>query len=70
MSGFGPMPCEDFLVEGTAACVLVGGAGSCSFVGQCYIERCVLGCLDLKWAMCTPGVVGHSSWDCQQCQAA
>lgn len=28
VGGFGPMPCEDFLVEGMVACVLMGGAGS------------------------------------------
>ena len=34
-----------FLVEGTGACVLVGGSGSCLSGGQVRIQWCVLGCL-------------------------
>ena len=39
--------CVGFLVEGTEAYVLVGGAGSCLSGGQGCIRWCVLGCLNL-----------------------
>jgi len=38
MSGVGSMPCEDFLVEGTCACVLVDGVRSCLSEVQCHIQ--------------------------------
>ena len=45
-----------FLVEGTAACVLVGGAGYCLSGGQVRVWWCVLGCLwpyyDFRQPLC------------------
>ena len=41
----GSVACVGFLVEGTGACVLVGGAGSCLSGGQGHVWWCVLGCL-------------------------
>ena len=41
----GSVACVGFLVEGTGACVVVGGVGSCLFGGQGCIQWCVLGCL-------------------------
>ena len=29
MGGAGPVPSKGFLIGGTCACILVGGAGSC-----------------------------------------
>ena len=43
----GPMTCVGFLVEGTGASVLVGGAGSCPSDGQGHVHWSVLWCL---WA--------------------
>ena len=43
--GKGSVACVGFLVEGTSACVLVGGAGSCLSGGQGCVHWCVLGCL-------------------------
>ena len=37
--------CVGFLVEGTGACVLAGGAVSCPSVGQGHVRWCVLECL-------------------------
>ena len=37
--------CVGFLMEGTGACVLVGGAGSCLSDEQNRVQWCVLGCL-------------------------
>ena len=34
-----------FLVEGTGACVLLGGAGYCLSCGQSHVQQCVLVCL-------------------------
>ena len=45
MGKFGSVACVGFLVEGTGACVLVGGPGSCLSGGQCNVQLCVLGCL-------------------------
>ena len=39
----GSMACVGFLIEGTGACVLVGGAGSCLSGGQGHVQLCVLG---------------------------
>ena len=44
MGEAGSVACVGFLVEGTGACVLVGGAVSCPSGGQGCI-RCVLECL-------------------------
>ena len=41
----GSVACVGFLVEGTCACVLVGGAGSCLSGGQGHVQWCALGCL-------------------------
>ena len=45
-----------FLVEGTGAYVLVGGAGSCRSGGQDHVQWCVLGCLwpcyDFRQPLC------------------
>ena len=41
----GSVACVGFLVEGTGACGLVGGAGSCLSGGQGHVWWCVLGCL-------------------------
>ena len=41
----GSVACVGFLVQGSGACVLVGGAGSCSSGGQGCIQWCVLECL-------------------------
>ena len=45
MGEIGLVPCVGFLVEGTGACALVGGAGSFLSDGQGRIQWCVLGCL-------------------------
>ena len=37
--------CAGFLIEGTGACVLVDGAGSCLSGGQDHVPWFVLGCL-------------------------
>ena len=34
----GSVACAGLLVEGTSACVLVGGDGSCLSGGQCHIR--------------------------------
>ena len=45
MGEVGSVGCVGFLVEGTGACVVVGGAGFCLSVGQNHVQWCVLGCL-------------------------
>ena len=45
MGKVGSVGCEGFLVEGTAACVLVDEAGSCLSGGQDRVRWRVLGCL-------------------------
>ena len=45
MGMVGSVGCVGFLVEGTGACVLVGGAGSYLSGGQGCIQWCVLECL-------------------------
>ena len=45
MGEVGSVSCVGFLVEGTGACVLVGGALSCLSGGQDCIQWCVLECL-------------------------
>ena len=45
MGKVGSVACVGFLVEGTGACVLVGGAGCCLSGGQGCVRWCVLGCL-------------------------
>ena len=47
MGEVGPMACLGFLVGGTGALVLVGGAGSFPSDGKGRVRWCVLGCL---WA--------------------
>ena len=37
--------CVGFMVEGTGACALMAGAGSCLSGGQYCVRWCVLGCL-------------------------
>ena len=37
--------CVGFLVEGTGACVLVGGSGSFPSSGQGRVQWCILECL-------------------------
>ena len=48
--------CVAFWVEGTGACVLVDGAGSCLSGGQDHVQWCVLGCLltyyDFRQPLC------------------
>ena len=41
----GSVGCVCFLGEGTGACVLVGGSGSCLSGGQGHVRLCILGCL-------------------------
>ena len=45
MGEFGPVSCVGFLVGGTGACILVGGAESFPSDGQDHVRCCVLGCL-------------------------
>ena len=45
MGEVGSVGCVGFLMEGTGACVLVGGAGSCPSGGQGHVQWCVLACL-------------------------
>ena len=45
MGEVGSVACVVFLVRGTVACVLVGGAGFCPSDEQERIWLCVLGCL-------------------------
>ena len=45
MGEVGLVGCVSFLVEGTGACVLMGGAGSCPSDGQRCVWWCVLECL-------------------------
>ena len=45
MGKVGSVGCVGFLVEGTAACVLVDGPGSCLSGVKDRIWWCVLGCL-------------------------
>ena len=45
MGGAGLVPCEDFLVERTFACVLVDRASFCISEGWCHVQQYVLGCL-------------------------
>ena len=40
--------CVGFLVEGTSACVLVGGSGSCLSASQGRIQYCVLGVCEFR----------------------
>ena len=41
----GSVACVGFLVGGTGACVLVGGAASFLSGGQGHVQWCILGCL-------------------------
>ena len=41
----GPVGCVGFLLEGTGACVLVVGNGSCLSRGQGRVQWCVFVCL-------------------------
>ena len=45
MGEAGSVDCVSFLVEGTNACVLVGGAGCYVSGGQGHVRWCVFGCL-------------------------
>ena len=45
MGEVGPVACVGFLVGGTGACTLVGGAGTSPSDGQGRVRCCVLGCL-------------------------
>ena len=45
MGEVGLVACVGFLMEGTCACVLVGGAGSCLSGGPGHVWWCVLGYL-------------------------
>ena len=40
MGEFGSVACVGFLVDGTGACVLVGGPGSCLSGGQGHVWWC------------------------------
>ena len=53
--------CVSFLVEGTGACVLVGGAGSCLSGGQGRIRCCVLGCCELSMILVS---LSANGWGC------
>ena len=57
----GPGSCVGFLVRGTSACFLVGGAGSFPSNWQGFIRWCVLGCL---WAYMTLGSLSADGWVC------
>ena len=56
VGNIGSEGCVGFLVEGTCACVLVGGAGSCLYVRQGNVQWCALGCLwhyyDFRQPLC------------------
>ena len=48
------MTCLPFLLEGTGACVLVGGTGSCGvFCGVCELSM-ILGSLSANGWTCVP----------------
>ena len=55
------MACVGFLVEGTGACVLVGGAVSFPSGGQDCIQWCVLECLELSMTL---GSLSTNGWGC------
>ena len=63
MGEFGPGACAGFLVGGTGACVLVGGAESFPSDGQGHVKWCfggvcelsmTLGSLSAYWWSCLP----------------
>lgn len=45
MGEVGQATCGGFVVVGTGACVVVGGAESFPSDGQGHVRRCILGCL-------------------------
>ena len=61
VSGVGSVACVGFLVEGTGACGLVGGTGSCLPCGQGCVQWCVRGVCEvsmiLAGSLLTGGVV-------------
>ena len=61
MGEVGSVSCVGFLVEGTGAFVLVGGAGSYLSGGQGHSRRCVLGCL---WPIMILGSLSANGWGC------
>ena len=61
MGEVGSLGCVSFLLEGTGACVLVGGAGSCLSGGQGRIWWCALGYLELNMIL---GSLSVNGWVC------
>ena len=55
------MGCVGFLVEGTGACVLGGGAGSCLSGRQGHIQWCVWGICELSMIL---GSLSANGLDC------
>ena len=61
MGEVGSVCCVGFLVEGTSACVLVGGAGSCLFGGQGHIGGVFCGVCELTVIL---GSLSANGWGC------
>ena len=61
MGEVGSVGCVGFLVEGTGACVLVGGAASCLSGGQGCVWWCVLGVCELSMIL---GSLSANGWRC------
>ena len=57
----GSVACVGFLVEGTGACVLVGGTGSCLSGGQATSSGAFWGVCDL---IMTLGSLSANGWGC------
>ena len=61
MAKVGSVGFVGFLVEGTGACVLVGGAGSCLSAGQGCVWWCFLGVCELSMIL---GSLSANGWGC------
>ena len=61
MGKVGSVGCVGFLVEGTGACVLVGGAGSCLSGGQDATGGVFWGVCELSMTL---GSLSANGWGC------